>query len=190
MLQQRLTGFLESIDLVIIKWYSRIFHRIPEICALSFNPNFFPSNSQFPFQEKNCKSRNRRIASSIGGDNGIPTLTPLQQDDVKRPRKQKLASVAGGVVAALLVIGFVVFVYICLMCVKRRIRRSEGESSVPSPSGKLTLDTIRGEKIMQINFLVIWDGSLRWDAGCFIDNLIPIYTNLPIVESHKGNGIT
>ncbi|KAH9660812.1 protein kinase domain-containing protein [Citrus sinensis] len=112
----------------------RIFHRIPEICALSFNPNFFPSNSQFPFQEKNCKSRNRRIASSIGGDNGIPTLTPLQQDDVKRPRKQKLAAVVGGVVAALLVIGFVVFVYICLMCVKRRIRRSEGESSVPSPS--------------------------------------------------------
>ncbi|KAH9660817.1 protein kinase domain-containing protein [Citrus sinensis] len=108
--------------------------RIPEICALSFNPNFFPSNSQFPFQEKNCKSRNRRIASSIGGDNGIPTLTPLQQDDVKRPRKQKLAAVVGGVVAALLVIGFVVFVYICLMCVKRRIRRSEGESSVPSPS--------------------------------------------------------
>ncbi|KAH9700650.1 protein kinase domain-containing protein [Citrus sinensis] len=112
----------------------RIFHRIPEICALSFNPNFFHSNSEFPFQEKNCKSRNRRIASSIGGDNGIPTLTPLQQDDVKRPRKQKLAAVVGGVVAALLVIGFVVFVYICLMCVKRRIRRSEGESSVPSPS--------------------------------------------------------
>ncbi|KAH9660810.1 protein kinase domain-containing protein [Citrus sinensis] len=110
---------------------------IPEICALSFNPNFFPSNSQFPFQEKNCKSRNRRIASSIGGDNGIPTLTPLQQDDVKRPRKQKLAAVVGGVVAALLVIGFVVFVYICLMCVKRRIRRSEGESSVPSPSAEL-----------------------------------------------------
>ncbi|KAH9700655.1 protein kinase domain-containing protein [Citrus sinensis] len=111
--------------------------RIPEICALSFNPNFFHSNSEFPFQEKNCKSRNRRIASSIGGDNGIPTLTPLQQDDVKRPRKQKLAAVVGGVVAALLVIGFVVFVYICLMCVKRRIRRSEGESSVPSPSAEL-----------------------------------------------------
>ncbi|KAJ4726029.1 hypothetical protein OWV82_004806 [Melia azedarach] len=106
---------------------------IPEICALSY---FFPSNSPIQFQE-NCKSRSRRIAASVDGDSGVPTFTPLLQDDVKRPRKQRVAAIGGGVAAALLVIGFVVLVYICLMRVKKRIRRSDGESSIPSPSDEL-----------------------------------------------------
>ncbi|XP_031247353.1 probable serine/threonine-protein kinase PBL28 isoform X1 [Pistacia vera] len=87
---------------------------------------------------KSVHSRNRRMAASFDGNSGVPTLTPLQQNDVKKPRKQRVAAIVGGVGAALLVVGFMVLVYVCLMRVKRSIRQtSDAETSVPSPSAEL-----------------------------------------------------
>ncbi|XP_044477516.1 probable serine/threonine-protein kinase PBL28 isoform X2 [Mangifera indica] len=87
--------------------------------------------------DKHHVSRNRRIAASLDG-NSVPTLTPLQQDNVKKPRKQRVAAIVGGIGAALIVVCFMVLVYICLMRIKRSIRRtSEAESSVPSPSAEM-----------------------------------------------------
>ena len=55
----------------------------------------------------------------------------------KKPRKQTLAAIIGGASAALLVVIILVLVYICLMRVKRFMRRtSETASSMPSPTGK------------------------------------------------------
>ncbi|KAJ0084217.1 hypothetical protein Patl1_30702 [Pistacia atlantica] len=86
---------------------------------------------------KSVHSRNRRMAASFDGNSGVPTLTPLQQNDVKKPRKQRVAAIVGGVGAALLVVGFMVLVYVCLMRVKRSIRQtSDAETSVPSPSAE------------------------------------------------------
>ncbi|XP_017981993.1 PREDICTED: probable serine/threonine-protein kinase NAK isoform X1 [Theobroma cacao] len=103
----------------------------------SFAPNFIPSNSPIQSQEKLSKSRNRRIAASVGGENGVPTLTPLQAGD-KKPRKQTIAAIIGGASAALLVVIILVLVYICLMRVKRLMRRtSETASSMPSPTVEL-----------------------------------------------------
>ncbi|KAJ0021622.1 hypothetical protein Pint_32173 [Pistacia integerrima] len=79
-----------------------------------------------------------RMAASFDGNSGVPTLTPLQQNDFKKPRKQRVAAIVGGVGAALLVVGFMVLVYVCLMRVKRSIRQtSDAETSVPSPSAEL-----------------------------------------------------
>ncbi|OMO67475.1 hypothetical protein CCACVL1_20502 [Corchorus capsularis] len=83
------------------------------------------------------QSRNRRIAASVDGENGVPTLTPLPAGD-KKPRKQTIAAIIGGASAALLVVIILVLVYICLMRVKRLMRRtSETASSVPSPTVEL-----------------------------------------------------
>lgn len=80
------------------------------------------------------KSRFRRIAATVDGDSGVPTLTPLQEANVKKKRNKKVAATIGGVVAALVVVVSMVLVYICLMRVKRFIRRSsETGSSISSP---------------------------------------------------------
>ncbi|KAH1066776.1 hypothetical protein J1N35_031763 [Gossypium stocksii] len=96
---------------------------------LSFAPKFIPSYSQ----EKPFKSRHGRVAAaSVDGENGVPTLTPLQTAD-KKPRKQTFAAIIGCISAALLVLIILVLVYICLMRVKRFMRRTSGtESSTPS----------------------------------------------------------
>ncbi|GAV66398.1 Pkinase_Tyr domain-containing protein [Cephalotus follicularis] len=79
-----------------------------------------------------------RITASVPGDNGIPTLTPLQPSDVKKTRKHIVAAIIGGFGAALLVIVIVVLVYIFLMRIKKFIRRtSDTASSVPSPPNEL-----------------------------------------------------
>ncbi|KAB2028535.1 hypothetical protein ES319_D05G104200v1 [Gossypium barbadense] len=90
---------------------------------------FIPSYSQ----EKPFKSRHGRVAAaSVDGENGVPTLTPLQTAD-KKPRKQTFAAIIGCISAALLVLIILVLVYICLMRVKRFMRRTSGtESSMPS----------------------------------------------------------
>ncbi|XVF68587.1 hypothetical protein PTKIN_Ptkin11bG0014100 [Pterospermum kingtungense] len=106
---------------------------------LSFAPNFVPSNSPIQFQEKPSRSRHIRVsaAASVDGENGVPTLTPLQAGD-KKPRKQTFAAIIGGASAALLVVIILVLVYICLMRVKRFMRRtSETASSMPSPNVEL-----------------------------------------------------
>ncbi|XP_022731213.1 probable serine/threonine-protein kinase PBL28 [Durio zibethinus] len=94
--------------------------------------------SPIHFQEKPSKSRHRRVAAaSVDGENSVPTLTPLQAGD-KKPRKQTLAALIGGASAALLVVIILVLVYICLMRVKRFMRRtSDTASSLPSPTVEL-----------------------------------------------------
>ncbi|XP_021830505.1 probable leucine-rich repeat receptor-like protein kinase At5g49770 isoform X3 [Prunus avium] len=99
-----------------------------------FSPRLVVAHSSIQLQKELHKPRNRRIAAIVDGDNGAPTLTPVQEARGNNLRKQKVAALIGGVAAALLVVIIVVIVYICLMRVKRFIRRtSETESSVPSP---------------------------------------------------------
>ncbi|KAH0997124.1 hypothetical protein GBA52_020988 [Prunus armeniaca] len=99
-----------------------------------FSPRLVVAHSSIQLQKELHKPRNRRIAAIVDGDNGAPTLTPVKEARGNNPRKQKVAALIGGVAAALLVVIIVVLVYICLMRVKRFIRRtSETESSVPSP---------------------------------------------------------
>lgn len=129
----------------------------------SFCSKFLSSNSSIQFQDKHHVSRNRRIAASLDG-NSVPTLTPLQQDNVKKPRKQRVAAIVGGIGAALIVVCFLVLMYICLMRIKRSIRQtSEGESSVPSPSGKLTFVIIQQNRILIMNFSIDWYGRVKWN---------------------------
>ncbi|XP_028109518.1 probable serine/threonine-protein kinase PBL28 isoform X2 [Camellia sinensis] len=80
------------------------------------------------------RSRKTIIAETVGGDSGVPTLTPLQAGNVEKPSKQKVAAIVGGVGAALLVVITGVIVYFCLMRLKSLIRgASDTASSVPSP---------------------------------------------------------
>ncbi|KAI4334404.1 hypothetical protein L6164_019102 [Bauhinia variegata] len=102
------------------------------------------SNAKYPCQRRwpclNCYQLkdpgafSLGIAAKIEGNNEVPTLTPLQENQDNRPTSKKVGASVGGVVAALIVIVIVVIVYICLMRVKRFIRQtSETASSVPSP---------------------------------------------------------
>ncbi|TKY48523.1 Proline-rich receptor protein kinase PERK3 [Spatholobus suberectus] len=75
------------------------------------------------------------ITAKIDGNNDIPTLTPLQQTQVKKPGGRRAAAIVGIVVAAFVVTVILVTVYICLMGVKRFMRQtSEIASSMPSPT--------------------------------------------------------
>ncbi|KAF6167876.1 hypothetical protein GIB67_027654 [Kingdonia uniflora] len=95
--------------------------------------------SLLPGKHPHCLhvSRKIRTAAIIGGDIGLPTLTPSQTTNVKRPRREKVvAIVCAAVGATLIVFAILLLVYICLMRTKRFIRRtSETGSSVPSPPG-------------------------------------------------------
>ncbi|KAK4255083.1 hypothetical protein QN277_008128 [Acacia crassicarpa] len=95
------------------------------------------------------------LEAKIDGRNEVPTLTPLQEAQVKRPGGTRVAAIVGGVVAALLVIVIVVIVYACLMRVKRFIRQtSDTASSFPSPAVELgigsTSQDIRRFTIMEL----------------------------------------
>ncbi|KAG4384657.1 hypothetical protein AAZX31_13G307800 [Glycine max] len=75
------------------------------------------------------------ITAKIDGNNDVPTLTPLQETQVRKPGGTRAAAIFGIVVAALVVIVILVTVYICLMRVKRFMRQtSEVASSMPSPT--------------------------------------------------------
>ncbi|KAI3929030.1 hypothetical protein MKX01_029559 [Papaver californicum] len=82
-----------------------------------------------------------KIAESVGGDLGIPTLTPSKTAYLEKSRKPKIVVVVGACLGAtLLVVITLVLVYLCLMRIKRIARRtSESESSAPS----LTVDWTR-----------------------------------------------
>ncbi|KAI8538972.1 hypothetical protein RHMOL_Rhmol09G0144700 [Rhododendron molle] len=81
--------------------------------------------------------RKTTIAETVRGDSSVPTLTPLPEAEVKKPSKQKVAAIVGGIGAALLVVVTGVTVCFCLMRLKRLIRRaSDTASSVPSPRVK------------------------------------------------------
>ncbi|RZC76928.1 hypothetical protein C5167_001106 [Papaver somniferum] len=90
---------------------------------------------------KAYKSRKTKIAESVGGDLGIPTLTPSKTAYYEKSRKPKIVVVVGACLGAtLLVVITLVLVYLCLMRIKRIARRtSESESSAPS----LTVDWTR-----------------------------------------------
>ncbi|KAF7805586.1 putative serine/threonine-protein kinase PBL28 isoform X1 [Senna tora] len=78
------------------------------------------------------------IPARIDGTNDVPTLTPVQEAQVKRHEGTRVAAIVGGVVAAFLVVVILVIVYVCLMRVKRFIRQtSEAASSIPSPTVEL-----------------------------------------------------
>ncbi|KAI3862073.1 hypothetical protein MKX03_001516 [Papaver bracteatum] len=82
------------------------------------------------------RSRKIKIAESVGGDLGIPTLTPSKTAYYEKSRKPKIVVVVGACLGAtLLVVITLVLVYLCLMRIKRIARRtSESESSAPSLS--------------------------------------------------------
>ncbi|KAF8397684.1 hypothetical protein HHK36_016605 [Tetracentron sinense] len=111
----------------------------PQSGVINFSPcasNLSPSQASTRLRAGFNKSRKTRIETTVGGDTGVPTLTPTQVAHVKKPRKQLAAIVGVGVGAALLVVFIVALVYICLMRAKRFARRtSETASSVPSPPG-------------------------------------------------------
>ncbi|KAK6936044.1 Serine-threonine/tyrosine-protein kinase, catalytic domain, partial [Dillenia turbinata] len=110
------------------------------ISSLSVAKKFSPVHTS-TLQAKLYKAGKTRIEATVDGDTDVPTLTPLQAVHVSKSGKQKVAAIVGGVCAALIVVVTVVIVYICLMHIKRFIRRaSETESSVPS----LPVDLERG----------------------------------------------
>ncbi|XP_024926137.3 probable serine/threonine-protein kinase PBL28 isoform X2 [Ziziphus jujuba] len=126
----------------------------PGICTFSlqaktFNllpdaPRSFTSHSLCQLQEKIQQPRNyRKIEAAAYEDNGVPTLMPVQEAHEQKPRKRKVAAIIGGAVAALLVVFVVVLVYICLMRVRKYIRRtSDTASSVPSLPAELEIGSI------------------------------------------------
>ncbi|CAI0397800.1 unnamed protein product [Linum tenue] len=73
-----------------------------------------------------------RIAKTGDGSNGVPTLTPAQSDDDTKAWKRKVAAIAGGVGALLLVIIIAVIVYLRIK--KLASQTSETESSEQSPT--------------------------------------------------------
>ncbi|XP_058101776.1 probable leucine-rich repeat receptor-like protein kinase At5g49770 isoform X2 [Magnolia sinica] len=111
------------------------------LCSLSgmFNlpacdSMFLPPNLTSLQALDSFNSRKTREAATVGGDPGIPTLTPSSAADAPKTKKPRLvAIVGGGVCAAVIVAAVVVIVYICLMRAKRSTRRaSETGSSEPS----------------------------------------------------------
>ncbi|KAI3995549.1 hypothetical protein MKX01_023294 [Papaver californicum] len=86
-------------------------------------------------------ARKTKIAESVGGDLGIPTLTLSKTAYLEKSRKPKIVVVVGACLGAtLLVVITLVFVYLCLMRIQRIGRgTSESESSAPSLTGKSSL---------------------------------------------------
>ncbi|XP_042510825.1 probable serine/threonine-protein kinase PBL21 [Macadamia integrifolia] len=128
---------LEIMERAIIS----LLHGAPTHCSHTASTNLSPSSlTSSPvkkfilFQSNLYKSRKTRIAATVGGDNGVPTLTPSQTDFVERPGKQRLATIVGGsAVGALLLVIIAVLVFIYLLRAKRFVRRtSETESSAAS----------------------------------------------------------
>ncbi|KAL7198177.1 hypothetical protein ACSBR2_020657 [Camellia fascicularis] len=124
-------------DLGVVSWFPRFYPLSPHIRKINLSPSepslsLLHSSSQL--EVKFYRSRKTIIAETVGGDSGVPTLTPLQAGNVEKPSKQKVAAIVGGVGAALLVVITGVIVYFCLMRLKRLIRgASDTASSVPSP---------------------------------------------------------
>ncbi|KAJ9698128.1 hypothetical protein PVL29_007293 [Vitis rotundifolia] len=124
-------------DQGVVSLFSKAHPPSPQTRAINlspFAPKLYLSHKSIQSQAKLHKTRNLRITAAVDGDSGVPTLTTLPPTNVNKPRKQRLAAIVGGIGAALLVVIIVVLVYICLMRVKKFIRRtSETASSVPSP---------------------------------------------------------
>ncbi|KAE9585754.1 putative protein kinase RLK-Pelle-RLCK-IXa family [Lupinus albus] len=95
----------------------------------------YPCQIQWPCLDCNKIKDPGGITGKLDGNNDIPTLTPLQDSQAKRPKGIRGAVIVGGIVASLIVVAILVIVYICLMRIKRLIRQtSETASSMPSPS--------------------------------------------------------
>lgn len=130
----------------LVPWFPRLYPLSPQIRKIKLPP----SAASLPLlhassllQEDFSRSRKLTIAETVGGDSSVPTLTPLAEAQVKKPSKQKVAAIVGGVGAALLVVVIGVIICFCLMRLKRLIRRaSDTTSSVPSPHVLLELEHI------------------------------------------------
>ncbi|XAR59966.1 Non-specific serine/threonine protein kinase [Bertholletia excelsa] len=118
-------------ELGVVSWFPRIYQLTPQVRKISFSP----LHSSLQLEDRFFKTRKVKIATAIGEDNGVPILTPSNTvTEVRKPSKQKIAAIVGGVGAALLVVITGVIVYFCLTRIKRLIRRgSDTASSVPSP---------------------------------------------------------
>ncbi|KAM1951654.1 hypothetical protein ACFX15_006241 [Malus domestica] len=115
----------------LTQWKIVYCHKLKDPCVVSL---LFVTHSSIQLQKEHHKPRSRRIAAIVDGDNGTPTLTPVEKVRGNHSTKPKVAAIIGGVVATLLVIIVVMLVYICLMRVKRLTRQtSETVSSAPSP---------------------------------------------------------
>ncbi|XP_048444703.1 probable serine/threonine-protein kinase PBL28 isoform X3 [Pyrus x bretschneideri] len=133
-------------DPCVVSLYLRCYtsNRFSGICSVPlwanavslppFVPRLFITHSSIQLQKGHHKPRSRRIAAIVDGDNGTPTLTPVEKVHGNHSTKPKVAAIIGGVVATLLVIIVVMLIYMCLMRVKRLTRQtSETVSSAPSP---------------------------------------------------------
>ncbi|KAI5666250.1 hypothetical protein M9H77_16103 [Catharanthus roseus] len=81
-------------------------------------------------------SRKIRFVKADDVESNVPTtLTPVQEANVEKSNKQRLAAICGGAAVALLVVIVLALLYFCLTRLKRLTRRSSvAESSFPSSS--------------------------------------------------------
>ncbi|KAK7402129.1 hypothetical protein VNO78_14149 [Psophocarpus tetragonolobus] len=95
----------------------------------------YPCQVQWPCLDCYKLKDPGRITTKKDGNKDIPTFSPLQETQVKKPGGRMTAAIIGSVIAALVVIVILVIVYICLMRVQRFMRQtSEIASSMPSPT--------------------------------------------------------
>ncbi|CAI0397798.1 unnamed protein product [Linum tenue] len=109
-------------------------------CSTKISPVSSPSipaSLRLGLPEQLYLLHNRRIAKTGDGSNGVPTLTPAQSDDDTKAWKRKVAAIAGGVGALLLVIIIAVIVYLRIK--KLASQTSETESSEQSPTTELEI---------------------------------------------------
>lgn len=87
------------------------------------------------------RSRKIRFVKADDVESNVPTtLTPVQEANVEKSNKQRLAAICGGAAVALLVVIVLALLYFCLTRLKRLTRRSSvAESSFPSSSGNYDL---------------------------------------------------
>ncbi|XP_057954986.1 probable serine/threonine-protein kinase PBL28 isoform X2 [Malania oleifera] len=124
-------------NLCVVSLHSRIHPPSQNFRKIKFSPltsNLSPMRTSLRSQAKLFKQRNLRTVPTTHRNNDVPTLTPWQAAQVKKPRKKKVTAIVGAAVAALLVVITVVLVYICLIRFRRITRQtSETASSLPSP---------------------------------------------------------
>ncbi|MCL7050547.1 hypothetical protein MKW94_015292 [Papaver nudicaule] len=98
------------------------------------------------------KSIKTKIVESVGGELGIPTLTPSKTADLEKSKNQKIVVIVGACLGAtLLVVTTLLLVYLCLMRIKRIARRtSESESSAPSLTVDCTGETPYVANVMKL----------------------------------------
>ncbi|KAL2332040.1 hypothetical protein Fmac_019621 [Flemingia macrophylla] len=95
----------------------------------------YPCQIQWPCFDCYKPKDPGEITAKIDENNDIPTFTPLQETQVRKPGGTRNAAIVGSVAAALIILVIMIIVFIFLMRVKRLTRQtSEAASSMPSPT--------------------------------------------------------